>query len=197
MRKHIGIVGGGFKPFTKGHYFLVKQASDDNDNVILLVSTSNRERRGELPIHWEDQMEIIWNKYLSKAMPNNVEIFYVKNPTTSVYEILGKAEDDLGDDNTYVLYGDQEDIPKYYPDDRLMKYYPRLMNNEQIEKKAFLRSENIDISGTEMRGYVVRGDVENFTAGLPEPVQRYGQEIFDILLQGITKIKLPKDKVKN
>lgn len=194
MRKHIGIVGGGFKPFTKGHYFLVKQAADDADKVFLLVSTSTRERKGELPIFWEGQMETIWDKYLSKAMPGNVEVMYVKNPTSTTYEILGNAENDPNDSNTYILYGDEEDIPKYYPNDRLLKYYPRLMQNDQIEKKAFARTGNIDISGTKMREYIINGDVVGFTAGLPEPVQRYGQEIFNILAQSVSKIEQPKPK---
>ena len=196
MRKHIGIVGGGFKPFTKGHYFLVQQAANDADSVLLLVSTSNRERTGELPLFWEGQMEVVWNKYLSKAMPGNVEIMYVKNPTVATYQILGDAEKNPDDHNTYILYGDANDIPKYYPKEKMEKYYPRLSQNEQIETKLFSRAENIDISGTQMRDVIVKGNVEEFTSGLPGPVQKYGQEIFDILVQSVPKIKVPKPKKK-
>lgn len=194
MRKTIGIVGGGFKPFTKGHYFLVEQAAEKADKVMLLVSTSNRSRTGELPIFWDGQMENVWEQYLSKIMPSNVEVIYVKNPTQSTYQILGDAENDENDHNTYILFGDKEDVPKYYPDERLKKYFPRLMENDQIEKMAFERSENIDISGTKMRNYVVDGNVEEFTAGLPTPVQRYGQEIFDILRKTVDQIKQPRKK---
>lgn len=196
MRQHIGIVGGGFKPFTSGHFFLVQQAANDADKVYLLVSTSNRERKGELPIFWNEQMEDIWDKFLQKAMPSNVEVIYVKNPTGSTYEILGDANNDEGDDNTYILYGDETDVGRYYSDDKLQKYFPRLMQNDQIERKGFSRSDNIDISGTQMRDYIVKGDVEGFTSGLPRPVQRYGQEIFDKLAKSIPMIKMPKPKKK-
>lgn len=194
MRKHIGIVGGGFKPFTKGHYFLVQQAANDADKVLLLVSTSNRERKGELPLYWDGQMEVVWDKYLSKAMPNNVEVMYVKNPTAATYEILGDADKDPNDHNTYILYGDADDIPKYYPPDKLGKYFPRLVQNDQVETKAFSRAENIDISGTQMRDMIVKGDIEGFAAGLPGPIQKYGQEIFDLMVPSIVKIQQPKKK---
>jgi len=196
MRQHIGIVGGGFKPFTKGHYFLVEQAARDADKILLLVSTSNRVRKGELPIFWDEQMETIWDKYLTKAMPGNVEIMFVKNPTATTYQILGDAENDETNDNTYILYGDAEDVEKYYPDKTLIKYFPRLMENDQIERRGFARAENIDISGTKMRNYIIAGDVAGFTAGLPQPIQRYGQEIFDILAKSIPMIKQSKPKKK-
>lgn len=129
-------------------------------------------------------------------MPNNVEVMYVKNPMSATFETLGNAENDPNDSNTYVLYGDEEDVPKNFPDDRLTKYFPRLMSNQQIEKKPFSRTSNVDISGTKMRDYVVNNDIAGFTAGLPEPVQRYGQEIFDILAQSKDKIKQPKVKTQ-
>jgi cytidyltransferase-like protein len=180
MRKTIGIVGGGFKPFTKGHYFLVEKAAGENDEVILLVSTSNRIRKEELPILWS-QMEEVWKKYLTPSMPANVSVQFVSNPTRAAYELLGEADLDEGNHNTYVLYADDQDMTRMYADDKLEKYMPRLVQNEQIEKRAFSRAENVDISGTQMRDYVNQGDVAGFASGLPGPVQRYGQEIFDIL----------------
>ena len=182
MRKQIGIIGGGFKPFTKGHYFLVEQAAKDLDEVILFVSTANRIRKGEMPIHWDGQMKQIWDKWLRKIMPENVIVYYVSNPTTAIYEVLKTAEENSLDNNTYVIYGDATDIPRYYPDEKLKKYYPRLFSNFQIEKKIFSRESNVDISGTKMRQYITNKDVVGFVAGLPQPIQRWGQEIFNILV---------------
>lgn len=194
MRQHIAIVGGGFKPYTKGHHFLVQQAADSADKVYLLVSTSNRTRKGQLPIFWDEQMEDVWDKYLTKAMPPNVEVIFVKNPIKSTFEILGDANENPDDNNTYILYGDEEDVTKNFSDERLQKYFPRLYENDQLIRKGFSRTENIDISGTKMRDFVVKGDVESFTAGLPQPIQRYGQEIFDMLAKSIPMIKQPKKK---
>lgn len=181
MREHIGIIGGGFKPFTKGHYFLVKKAAAEMDKVILLVSTANRKRKGEVSLSWEGQMENVWKKYLLKAMPANVEVYFVKNPTRTTYELLEQADKNPDNHNTYFIYGDDSDIPKYFPLDKMIKYFPRLSENKQLEHKLFNREENVSVSGTKLRSYLAAGDVESFTASLPEPVQIYGQEIFDIL----------------
>lgn len=201
MRKTVALIGGGFKPFTKGHYMLVKQAASKADEVNLFVSTSNRVRPGQLPVFWDEQMETIWKQYLEKSMPNNVTVHYVSNPNRATYAFLEDADKNEEDHNTYVIFGGGDDIPKYYPEKSLRKYMPRLMDNDQLETQTFDRAEGgVDdvaaVSGTKMRQSVVGGDVVEFTKGLPEPVQRYGQEIFDILAKTIDQIseKAPKRK---
>ena len=199
MRKTIAIVGGGYKPFTKGHYMVIQQASDFADEVQLFVSTNDRKRTGQLPVLWNGQMEVVWSSFLEKAMPNNVTVNYVNNPNRGIFEFLESADQNDMDHNTYVIFGGGDDIPKYFPDNNLQKYVPRLMANDQIIKKTFERTEGgMDdvalVSGTKMRDAVVKGDVAEFTSGLPEPVQRYGQEIFDILAGTIDQIKQPRAK---
>jgi cytidyltransferase-like protein len=197
MRQTIGLVGGSFKPFTKGHYFLVEAASKIADKVILLVSTGDRVRKGEMPIFWNDQMETVWKMFLEKSMPKNVEVVYTNNPLTSIFKILGDANNNENDFNSYVLFGDLEDTAKNFPEKSLQKYFPRLMANDQVDLKAFDREKNVNISGTMMRDFVLKNDVESFTQNLPAPVQKWGQEIFDILKTSIDKIPTkPEPKKK-
>jgi len=201
MRKTIAIMGGGYKPFTKGHYMVIEQASDSADEVHVFVSTHDRNRTGQLPVMWDGQMEVIWQRYLEKVMPNNVVIHYVSNPNRSMFEFLEAADRDDMNHNSYVIFGGGDDIPKYFPDKSLHKYVPRLMSNDQIEKKTFERSDGgmddvASVSGTKMRQAVVNNNVAEFTQGLPEPVQRYGQEIFDILSTTIDQIKQPRQRKK-
>lgn len=193
MRKTIALIGGGFKPFTKGHYMLVSQAANESDEVFLFVSTTDRVRAGQLPVFWDLQMSEIWDKYLQKAMPNNVHVHYVKNPTTAMWDTLKDAEEEDSNHNTYVIYGGEDDIPKYFATKYLEKHVPRLLANDQIETKT---PERI-ASGTNLRKNVVDGDVVAFAKGLPGPVQRYAQEIFDILARTIDQISdKPKKKRK-
>lgn len=196
MRKTIALIGGGFKPFTKGHYMLVSQAASEADEVYLFVSTGDRARPGQLPIFWASQMKKIWDTYLEKAMPSNTQVEYVKNPTSAMWTVLGNANDDSNDHNTYLIFGGDDDLPRYFTEKSQLKYIPRLVENDQIELRTFSREDNVNISGTELRNFIVKGELESFTHWLPEPVQRYGQEIFNILAQSISQIsdKAPPKK---
>jgi len=195
-RETIAIVSGGFKPLTSGHFFLIEAASKIADKVILFVSTGDRIRKGEMPIFWNDQMEKIWAKYLIKIMPKNVEVVFAPNPTSEVFKTLGAANDNINDNNSYVLFGDLEDTTKMYPEKSLLKYFPRLMENQQIIVKGFDRQQNINISGTAMRNFVANNDLKSFIDGLPAPARSHGKEIFNILHTSVDKIKTPDEKPK-
>ena len=65
-----------------------------------------------------------------------------------------------------------------------MKYWPRLVENDQFELKMIDRGETGGISGTVMRKALAKGtkaDIKAFIAGLPEPVRLYGPDIFNML----------------
>jgi cytidyltransferase-like protein len=197
MRQTVGLIGGSFKPFTKGHYFLVENAAKIADKVILLVSTTDRVRKGEMPIFWNGQMETIWKTFIERSLPKNVEVVYTNNPLTSIFKILGDANNDENNHNSYVLFGDIEDTAKNFPEKSLQKYFPRLLSNDQIDLRGFDREKNINISGTMMRDFVAKNDIESFTRNLPAPIQKWGQEIFDILKTSIDKISdKPEPKKK-
>ncbi len=46
----IGLVPVSAKPYHIGHHALVTRAAEENDQVLLFVSTSDRKRKGEVPI---------------------------------------------------------------------------------------------------------------------------------------------------
>jgi hypothetical protein len=126
-------------------------------------------------------MEQVWKNYLEPAMPSGVEVRYVGSPIGETYKILQDANDNPEDMNTYTVYGDPEDTSKYYSDEKLSKYAPRLQANDQIIRGQVDRSETGGISGTKMRKWLEQGDLNSFVGGLPEPVQAYGREIFELL----------------
>lgn len=181
-RKTIGLIAGGFKPFTAGHYNLVQKASSECDEVKLFVSVGDRKREGELPLTWA-QMQPIWNDYLEPAITElgNVDVVYAKQPIRSIYELLIDANADEGNMNTYVVYSDPEDMQKSYNDAMQMKYWPRLVENEQVILHIVDRGETGGISGTVMRKALAQGKMKSFISGLPEPVRIYGQDIYERL----------------
>lgn len=176
---HIGLIAGGFKPFTSGHYFLVKKASEENDLVHLFVSTKDRARPGQHPITWK-QMKQVW-KILKKGMPSNVRIHFSENPTTDQFQVLTAAEADPSDANVYNLYADSKDIKRYDNPRIKEKTLPRLYSSDQLIFKSFERSSGVNVSGTMVRKALQDGDVEAFTSMMPAPVQQFGPQMFDLL----------------
>lgn len=180
MRQHVGLIGGGFKPYTKGHHFLVEQAAQDNDEVYLFVSTGDRARKGQLPLYWKD-MEQVWKVYLENILPGNVHVTYVPNPISAIYSKLEEAESDPSNQNSYTIYGDDSDMGKIFSPKRLQKHVERLHDNGQVMTKPFARADNVNISGTMMRKYLEEGDRQSFIEGLPAAAQKDGLAIFDLL----------------
>lgn len=178
MRQTVGLFGGAYKPFHAGHYAAVQKIADETDRVILFVSNKDRAKKGEFPLLW-DNMQKVWDQYLIPTLPKNVEVIFTSNPVTAIYKVLEEANENLDDHNTYYIYASIEDLQKRFSEDKLQKYFSRLHDEDQVEGRE-TGTRGIT-SGTEMRRHLQAGDVESFTAGLPGPVQRYGQEIFDIL----------------
>lgn len=182
MRKTIGLIAGGFKPMTLGHWALVEAASSNCDLVYLFVSQKDRVRPGELPIEWS-QMKQVWDNFLLKVMPSNVIVSFSDAPIKNIMDILREADSDPNNNNTYVIYSDPTDRNANYPERAQQKYMSRLLANDQIIFHDVDRpvSSGKPISGTLMRKYLESGDLWSFIGGLPKPVRLYGPEIFRIL----------------
>lgn len=175
---NIGLVPMSAKPYHWGHDELIRLAAKENDQVFLFVSTTTRERPGEMIISG-DTMQTIWWDYIEPTLPDNVIIDYGGTPVSKVYEALEKAEAANSSD-IYSIYSDDEDILKY-TDETLQKSAPTLFANDQVVRRGVKRTETIDVSGTEMREYIEDGDIESFTSLLPPTLQKHGKEIFDLL----------------
>lgn len=129
----IGLLPVSAKPYHAGHDGLVRIASDENDSVLLFVSTTDRARPGELRVSG-DTMQKIWWDYIEPTLPQNVTPDYGGIPVAKVYAELEKAEAE-GSTDTYVIYSDEEDILKY-TDEALNKSAPNLFANGQIERSG-------------------------------------------------------------
>lgn len=189
----IGLLGMSAKPYHAGHDGLVRIASDENDSVLLFVSTTDRARSGELRVSG-DTMQTIWWDYIEPTLPQNVTPDYGGIPVTKVYAELETAEAE-GSTDTYVIYSDEEDILKY-TDEALNKSAPNLFANGQIERRGISRSETVQVSGTEMREFLEDNDVVGFIALLPPAIQKNGKEIFDMLQDEIVGESLLRRYVK-
>lgn len=178
----VGLIAMSGKPVHAGHYRLIEIAAKENDEVLVFVSTSDRKRPGELIIKGDDMLKI-WKLYIEPSLPNNVTVEYGGSPIRKVWETLGEANEE-GSDDTYVIYSDPEDMQNNFPPGSFEKYAPDLYNRRQIVLEPIHRSSTINISGTKMRSFLVKGEMEEFIDHLPKPVQGHGREIWNILSSG-------------
>ena len=181
MRK-IALVPISGKPVHAGHWGLIEIASDECDEVRLFISTSDRVRKGEIPIYGSDTKRI-WDDYLEPALPSNVEVTYGGSPVQNVFAALEDAESDRDRTSTFVIYSDVEDILKF-TDNFLKRSAEGLFERGQIVLRGVDRNETVNVSGTKMRTYLANEDVRNFKKFLPQPVQQYANEILRILSRG-------------
>ena len=174
-----GIVAMSAKPYHGGHDGLVRVAAAENDTVKLYVSTSDRKRKGELPISGAAMAEI-WERFIIPSLPGNVDVELGGVPIRKVYEFLG-AENEAGSEDTYTIYGDPTDVNRNFPPGSLEKYMPELYAKGRIQLEPVQRTATVDVSVTKMRQWLESGDKESFIAHLPEPLQAHGDEVWQML----------------
>jgi cytidyltransferase-like protein len=189
----IGLVPMSAKPYHEGHHWLVKKAADENDRIIVFVSTSDRKKKGEFPISGKAMIKI-WKEELEEIMPENTEIIYGGSPVRHVYSTIGSAANansdndptTINDDDVYSIYSDYTDTLKNYPEKNRNKYMQPLYDEGQVKFPAEEKSQEFtrgggapDISGTSMRAFLQEDDFESFKNGLPQGTD--AQNIWDIL----------------
>ena len=180
----VGLVPMSAKPYHAGHHAMVTMAAAENDSVMLFVSTSDRKRKGEMPLLGSGMVRI-WQEHIEPILPSNVEVAYGGSPVQKVYAQLEDANESLSKD-TYTVYSDPTDTAVNYPHKNRLKYFPELDQAGQVLFAAeenpgqFTRGDGTpDVSGTKMRAAVASGDREAFRRGMPIEVD--ADAIFDIL----------------
>ena len=156
----IGLYGGGFKPPTRGHFEVVKQALESNPDLdSLIVIVGQKERGG---IDQSDSL-VIWDMYL-KYLPLKVEILPVATPIRTVYNLskdnpqneykwfLGKRQGREDDESDIALRTKHLTTKK--------NDYPNLT-------PITIETTDRGVSGTKAREYIKNNDKTGFFSLLP------------------------------
>ena len=172
------IYGGGFKPPTKGHFDLVKTALKDFkdiDKFLIYVGGGVRdgiEQEQSLQV-WDIYKELLPSKVQIEPSPSPIGdiLRYAKNhPDEKVYFLLGYREgreDDLQD-----IKNRTKGVEEKYPN---------------IEVRV-IKSPGGDMSGTNARKALKKGDKETFFTYLPDEIPANEKEdIYNILEPNIFK----------
>ncbi len=87
----IGIVAGGFKPFTSGHFSKVALSDKECDKTLLLYSSAERSRGGGVELQSE-QLELMWKLLTPRMKDVFGERIVIKDaspwPISAVYGII-------------------------------------------------------------------------------------------------------------
>ena len=180
----IGLVPVSAKPYHSGHHSLVTTAALENDKVVLFVSTSDRKRKGEFPIHGKDMVRI-WKEELESIMPENTVIEYGGSPVRKVYMAIEDACSSQSED-TYTVYSDPEDTAQNYPAESRNRYMQPLCDLGKVvfaaeeDPEKFTRGVGTpNISGGKLRYYLESGKLDAFSQYMPPGVN--AENIYDIL----------------
>jgi hypothetical protein len=166
-QKITAIYGGGFKPPTKGHFNVVKQATEQNpeiDDFIIYIGGGTRDNitQGESIQIWD-----IYKKYL----PLKVRIEPVKSP---VGDILRYAKEHPEETVLWVI-GARENNPKDWSDisarTRTLDKYPNI-------QLRIIQTQG-GVSGTAARKAVEDNDKEQFFKLIPDIEEK--EQVWDIV----------------
>ena len=194
------------KPYHIGHHWLVNQAANENDEVLLYISIGDRKRKDQFTIHGSD-MQRVWKEEIENILPSNVTPLYGGSPVKHVFDTLIEAEQKYVDgtlDDVYTIYSDVVDTAQTYNEKVKNKYFPTIYDEGLVlfaaekDPGKYTRSSGSgapDMSGTAMRRALQAKDFEAFEQGLPAGVN--AQNIYDILSGGNINEELLKFYVKS
>lgn len=167
----IGVIPMSAKPYHVGHDQLVRMAAEECDEVIVFVSEGDRKRKGEFLIKGETMCEI-WSEHILKSLPDNVYVQFVTNPVSAVYQLAGDANEDPTNRETYAIYSDPMDMEHNFPPKSISKYMPNLVAEQRVVRRLVPRETTVDVSGTQMRAWLMHGDKKKFIEHLPPTLDR-------------------------
>jgi hypothetical protein len=166
-QKITAIYGGGFKPPTKGHFDVIKQATEQNpeiDDFIIYIGGGTRDNitQGESIQIWD-----IYKKYL----PLKVRIEPVKSP---IGDILRYAKEHPEEIVLWVI-GAREDNPEDWADissrTRTLDKYPNI-------QLRVIQTQG-GVSGTAARKAVKDNDKEQFFKLIPDIEEK--EQVWDVV----------------
>jgi len=187
----------------------VKKIKDPSDSRTLKQGARKIEvvKDGETPVFGTD-MKYIWNNLLKPNLNLSSKVKIISPddgaspaPVRSIHEVCGALKEafDANEETWSVpylgitarvsetvinIYSDDQDIITNYSDALMTQQYGELWKNQTgpaIQGVGVPRSATIEISGTKMRGYLCKGDLDSFSELLPPLPDNVKKEIAQIL----------------
>jgi cytidyltransferase-like protein len=180
MKNNKGFIAGAFKPFHKGHFHLIQKASQQCDELHLYVSLKDRDNiKG-------DKMKQLWLELIEprlKILLLNLTIHYSDNSPIKDLYVNSAFLDREQYPDILTLFASKEDVDNKFSDQKLIKFCPNLIKNNQLKRVVVERGETNNISGTEMRLFQKENNKKEFLFNLPDIFSLNEKEqIFNLLI---------------
>ena len=195
MSKKIGVFLSRMQPLHKGHMGMIDKALSENDKVIILIGSTNKEGTIRNPLGIELRREILQEALEETYSREELEKIYIKNlPDWSTETDY----DSFLEWGRYLYYNitaiaGQKTFSMYFSDDReiIENWFEDEEIRKRIDLKIFERSSMFEaVSSTKIRNAFLNGDREYIKKSVPEAVERR----FDLIKSIIDKVyEAPKE----
>ena len=195
MSKKIGVFLSRMQPLHKGHMGMIDKALSENDKVIILIGSTNKEGTIRNPLGIELRREILQEALEESYTKEDLERIYIKNlPDWS----METDYDSFLEWGRYLYYNitaiaEQKNFSMYFSDDReiIENWFEDEEIRKRIELKIFERASMFEaVSSTKIRNAFLNGDREYIKNSVPKAVERR----FDLIKGIIDKVyESPKE----
>ena len=167
----VGVIIARIQPIHKGHLELIRQAINENDEVLLLVGSADKlNKRNPIPIAMRLELakKAIEEEFKEEA--SKVKIVPLNDLTD---------EGDNSHDWGFYLYSHIVGITKsptftiYYSDgfEIIMQWFPNFITRDFISFKLNARGTiHNNLSATKVREMIVRNDIDGLRESVPNSV---------------------------
>ena len=179
-KKVVAVYGGGFKPPTKGHFQVVKQAMQENPNIDeFIILIGGKEREGVTP----EESLLIWDIY-KQYLPIKTTIeLSSKPPIQAVYNYAKEHPDE----NVLFIIGAREGNEDDFSD--IATRTTSLEKYDNLELRTIITQ--VGASGTAARN-AAKISLEKFKPFLPSEVKDdEAAEIYNMVNVVVKENKLP------
>ena len=154
--KKLGLIAMAAKPLHEGHWRVIKRALEDCDVVNLFLSIKSRKKNNEYEFKQEYAIDLM--RLYNMFFPDKINIIASENPLTDLKIFVNRFKGcPKFLTNINIYFGEKEDIDSYFED---------LILNENLQTIKI--PIDINISGTEMRQFILENKKQEFISFLPE-----------------------------
>ncbi len=168
--KKVGIFGGSFNPIHTGHIILAKRLCEKArlDEVWFMVSPMNPFKQNVTDL-LDDHLRL---ELVRKALENESKLkacdyeFHLPKPSYTWHTLQAISKDFPNNSFILLIGGDNWDsFDKWYHHDEILSHYPIVVYprqgnviNEVPENVTIVETPLLNISSTEIRRHIKRGD---------------------------------------